>query len=119
FADWEIASAERANAAAVTATEEEQRRRVQERRMTRQRHGTQRPDHTGVRARQRAMDEAEAGVERLDARVAALTKALEAPDLYTTADGTTRALALGAELDAARRALDEAFARWEGMATGE
>jgi len=119
FADWEIASAERAHAAVVTAGEEEERRRVQERRMTRQRRATQQPDAANARARQRAMEEAEAGVERLDARVATLTKALEDPDLYTTADGTTRALALGAELDAARRELDEAFARWEGMATGE
>ena len=87
--------------------------------MTRQRRATQQPDAANARARQRAMEEAEAGVERLDARVATLTKALEDPDLYTTADGTTRALALGAELDAARRELDEAFARWEGMATGE
>jgi len=119
FADWEIASVERAHAAAVTAAEEEDRRRVQERRTTRSGRGMQRPDRAGARARQRALEEAEAGVEQLDARVAALTKALEDPDLYTTPDGMTRALLLGAELDTARRELDEAFALWEGMTTGE
>lgn len=119
FADWEIASAERAHAAAVTAAAEEERRRVQERRTTRSGRGTQRPDHASARERQRALEEAEAGVERLDVRVATLTKALEDPDLYTTPDGVTRALALGAELDTARQELDEAFVLWEGMTTGQ
>ena len=39
--------------------------------------------------------------------------ALEDPELYTTAAGVTRAQALGAELDEARVALDEAIVRWE------
>jgi ATP-binding cassette subfamily F protein 3 len=119
FADWEVASAERAHAATVVAAAEEERRRVQERRTTRAGRRTQRPDHASARARQQALEEAEAGVERLDVRVASLTKALEDPDLYTTPDGVTRALALGAELDTARRELDAAFALWEGMTTTE
>lgn len=119
FADWEVASAERAHAATVAAAAEEERRRVQERRTTRAGRRTQRPDHASARARQQALEEAEAGVERLDVRVASLTKALEDPDLYTTPDGVTRALALGAELDTARRELDAAFALWEGMTTTE
>lgn len=119
FAGWEVASAERAHAATVAAAAEEERRRVQERRTTRAGRRTQRPDHASARARQQALEEAEAGVERLDVRVASLTKALEDPDLYTTPDGVTRALALGAELDTARRELDAAFALWEGMTTTE
>jgi ATP-binding cassette subfamily F protein 3 len=119
FADWEVASVERAHAATVAAAAEEERRRVQERRTTRAGRRTQRPDHASARARQQALEEAEAGVERLDVRVASLTKALEDPDLYTTPDGVTRALALGAELDTARRELDAAFALWEGMTTTE
>ena len=39
--------------------------------------------------------------------------ALEDPQLYVTQDGAHRAGELGRELDAARRGLDEALARWE------
>jgi exonuclease VII small subunit len=39
--------------------------------------------------------------------------ALEDPQLYTTPDGVSRAQTLGAELDSARAALDDAIARWE------
>jgi hypothetical protein len=43
---------------------------------------------------------------------------LEAPELYTTADGARTAARLGGELDAARGVLEAAYARWE-RATAE
>ena len=61
------------------------------------------------------MAAAEAEVERREARVRELGALLEDPELYTTPDGSKRAHALAAELEGAKRGLEEAFARWEAM----
>ena len=49
----------------------------------------------------------------VDGSVAELRAQLENPDLYLTADGAAAAARIGAELEAARQALDLAFAEWE------
>ena len=113
FAEWETVSAERAHAAAVAAEEKETLRRTHERQQMRRPEPATRDDRAARRTAQRELERAEKDVARLEARVAEITTALEDPELYTTPTGVTRAQALGAELDAARAALDEAIARWE------
>jgi len=112
FGEWETTSRERAHAAAVAAAEDEAARRVKERERTRRQDERSRVDRGGLRAARRAVDEAEAEVARVEARVAEITAVLEDPTLYTSPDGSRRATALGAELDQARFALDAAFQRW-------
>jgi ATP-binding cassette subfamily F protein 3 len=113
FADWETVSAERAHGAAVAAAEEEAVRRARERKQVRRPASPSREDRAAKRTAQRDLERAEADVSRLETRVAEITRALEDPQLYTTPDGVAQATSLGVELDAARRALDEAIARWE------
>jgi ATP-binding cassette, subfamily F, member 3 len=61
---------------------------------------------------QRALEEEEAQIASLESRVAALTAALEDPELYTRSAGVEEAKKLGADLDDVKRELDHAFARW-------
>jgi ATP-binding cassette subfamily F protein 3 len=118
FAEWEAVSAERAHAAAIAAEEKETLRRTHERQQMRRPDAATRDDRTARRTAQRELERAEKDVARLEARIAEITAALEDPELYTTPAGVTRAQALGAELDAARAALDEAIARWERAVEG-
>ena len=113
FEEWETVSAERAHAASVTAAEEAELRRVHERQKTTRKNESRERDDRAVRAAKRALDEAEQEVSAHEGRVAELTRALEDPELYTTPEGTKKATSLGAELDAAKRALDKAIATWE------
>jgi ATP-binding cassette subfamily F protein 3 len=113
FADWEAASAERAHAAAVAAAEEEPLRKVRERKHTRRPDDDRRRQQSARRNAERAVADAEARVEQWEATVSALTGQLEDPGLYVTPDGAGRAAALGAELERARHALDQALAGWE------
>jgi ATP-binding cassette, subfamily F, member 3 len=113
FGDWEAASVERAHAAAVAAAEEEALRKVRERKQTRRPDQDRRRAQSARRAAERALADAEDGVGRHEARVADLRGQLENPDLYLTPEGAAAAARIGAELDAARRALDLAFAEWE------
>ncbi|HEX9107794.1 MAG TPA: hypothetical protein VF832_11210, partial [Longimicrobiales bacterium] len=112
FGEWEVTSRERAHAAAVAAAEEEAARRVKEREKTRRQEQKSRVDRGGVRQARQAVDAAEAAVARLETRVSELTRTLEDPSLYTTPDGSRRAVELGAELDAARAELDAAYLAW-------
>jgi ATP-binding cassette, subfamily F, member 3 len=114
FAEWETVSAERAHAASVRAAEDEALARVQERkRVAAQREQAAKADpRRERRAAERELADAEAEVERLEAEVAALTAALEDPDLYTRPDGVAEARRLGVDLDARRRTLDAALERW-------
>jgi len=113
FAEWEVASAERAHAAAVAAAEEEAIRRVRERKQTRRPDDQRRRAQAARRSAERALAEAEARVGEREARVNELRERLEDPALYLEADAAVTASRLGAELDAARRGLDQAFAEWE------
>jgi ATP-binding cassette subfamily F protein 3 len=113
FEEWETASRERAHAAAVAAEEEEALRKVKERKQSRrQAPEPDRRDRDRRRA-ERAVSEAEGEVSACEERVESLRAALEDPQLYLTQDGARRATELGRDLEAARRGLDEAFARWE------
>ena len=117
FADWEAASAERAHAAAVAAAEEESIRRVRDRKQTHRQNDTRRREHSARRTAERELAEAEAEVGRCEARLQAVTAALEDPELYVARDAVARSQALGRELDAARAALDRALATCEALAT--
>jgi ATP-binding cassette subfamily F protein 3 len=112
FEEWETASAERAHAASVAASEEEALRRVHERQHTRRSEGKKR-EQPSKRAAERAVEEAESRVSECESRVAAIRGQLEDPELYATADGTERAYALGKELGAARADLEHALQEWE------
>jgi ATP-binding cassette, subfamily F, member 3 len=124
FAEWEVASEEREHAARVQAEEEEALRRHKER----QRVSAARPASSGdadpargsggaggkkaLRRAEREVELAEAEVEAAESRVTTLTAALEDPVLYTSHDGVAKAARMGAELEVAKEALDQALERW-------
>ena len=117
FAEWEVASEERAHAAAVRAAEAVALRRVGEKKRT-----ASKQDRTSAggdtqrkslkQARDRAA-EAEQKVSEIDGEITVLTATLDDPELYTKPDGVEHAHALGARLDALRGRLDAALATWE------
>jgi ATP-binding cassette, subfamily F, member 3 len=117
FAEWEVASEERAHAAAVRAAEEVALRRVDEKKRTASRQ--ERTSATGDaqrktlrQARERATA-AEQKVSELDREISTLTTTLDDPGLYTRPGGVEEAHKLGARLDALRARLDKALATWE------
>jgi ATP-binding cassette subfamily F protein 3 len=112
FAEWEVASEERAHAAAVTAAEEEALRRVREHRRTDRRTDAADRDRSARRAADRAVADAAARVTEAEADVARISAALADPELYTSPSGVKRSGELGAELERARRALDAALEAW-------
>jgi ATP-binding cassette, subfamily F, member 3 len=112
FEEWETASAERAHAASVAASEEESLRRVHERKQTR-RSDSGRKQQSARRTAERALAETEAAVTEWEGRVAALRTRLEDPALYATAEGGVQAHAIGGELEVARKELERAFKQWE------
>jgi ATP-binding cassette subfamily F protein 3 len=114
FEEWETASAERAHAASVAASEEEALRRVHERKQTRRTEETRKKQQESAqRAAQRVLDDAERRVTECEARVAAIRGRLEDPVLYATPEGTTEAHELAAQLEASRRELEDALQAWE------
>jgi len=112
FAEWEVASEERAHAAAVAAAEDERLRRVKERQKTQRKESAADGARRDARRAQRAVEEAEVRVAELEERVAVLTAALEKPELYTTPDGVARSATLGVDLEQAKRELDAALEAW-------
>ena len=117
FAEWEVASEERAHAAAVRASEEVALRRVDEKKRTasRQERSTTNVDSQRKslrQARDRAA-EAERKVSAIDGEITTLTTTLDDPELYTKPGGVERAHKLGAQLDLLRARLDKALAAWE------
>jgi ATP-binding cassette subfamily F protein 3 len=112
FEEWEVASAERAHAAAVAAAEVESSRRVRDRKQTRKPSDDRKVKDAG-RTIEREVSAAETEVAECEVRLARVRTQLEDPHLYLTPDGGKRASALGQELEQARRALDRAFERWE------
>jgi ATP-binding cassette subfamily F protein 3 len=118
FEEWETASAERAHAASVAASEEEALRRVHERQQTRRSDGGKR-EQPSRRAAERAVEEAESRVSECEVRVAAIRGQLEDPALYATSDGAVRARALGRDLEAARTTLERALEEWEAASTAK
>ena len=113
FEEWETASAERAHAASVAASEEETLRRVHERKQTRRPDEGRKRQQSDRRTAERVLAEAESSVAEWEARVATSRTQLEDPGLYLTREGASRAAAIGRQLEEARRELERAFARWE------
>ena len=113
FSEWETASTERAHAASVAAAEEESLRRVHERKQTRRSDTGRKQQQSARRSAERVLAEAESSVAEWEARVATSRAQLEDPGLYLTAEGASRATAIGRQLEEARDELDRAFARWE------
>ena len=112
FAEWEIASEERAHAAQVAAAEEESLRRVHEKQKTKRREDDRtRQRDVAKSARQKAND-AERIVADLESKISALTAELANPRLYTTDDGKQKAIKSGAELDRLKKQLDRAIELW-------
>ena len=64
------------------------------------------------RRARRALEEAEANVAALEARVASLTAVLEDPALYTRPGGVSEASRLGAELEKVQQKLALALETW-------
>ena len=112
FAEWEVASEERAHAAAVAASEEEALRRVREHRRTERRQEPVTEPRAARRAAERALSDAMSRVSVAEAEVARVTAALADPSLYTTPEGVTQSGELGMALERARRALDAALEAW-------
>jgi ATP-binding cassette subfamily F protein 3 len=117
FAEWEVASEERAHAAAVRAAEEVALRRVDEKKRTTSKQeraatGADSARKSLRQARERAAD-AERKVLEIDGEISTLTATLDDPELYTKAGGVDQAHKLGARLDALRARLDKALATWE------
>lgn len=117
FAEWEVASEERAHAAAVRAAEEVALRRVEEKKRTartqeRTASNADSQRRTIRQARTRAAD-AERRVSELDEAITALSRTLDDPGLYTKAGGVEEAHTLGTRLDKLRAQLESALAVWE------
>jgi ATP-binding cassette subfamily F protein 3 len=112
FGEWEQVASEREHAARVQAAEEEAVRRVQEKRKTARREDRARDSKTSVRRAQREVEALEERVQGLEARIESITKTLEDPHLYTTADGVVRARQMGGELDRLKVDLEQALEAW-------
>jgi ATP-binding cassette subfamily F protein 3 len=117
FAEWEVASEERAHAAAVRAAEEVALRRVDEKKRTASKQERTTSGNDSQRkllrqARERAA-EAERKVSEIDGEITTLTATLDDPGLYTKPGGVEEAHKMGARLDALRKRLDKALATWE------
>jgi ATP-binding cassette, subfamily F, member 3 len=114
FAEWEVASEERAHAAAVRASEEQALKRVEEKKRTARREATRAPDpRRQLRDARLRVERTEQEVAMLEQEVDELTRTLDDPGLYTKAGGVEEARRLGARLDSLRSRLDEALAAWE------
>jgi ATP-binding cassette subfamily F protein 3 len=112
FAEWEVASEERAHAAQVAAAEEESLRRVHEKQKTKRREDDRTKQRDVVKnARQKAED-AERAVAELESRITAITAELADPELYMTENGKEKAIRSGTELDRLKKQLDRAIELW-------
>ena len=112
FAEWEVASEERAHAAQVAAAEEESLRRVHEKQKTKRREDDRTKQRDVVKNARQKADDAERAVAELESRISAITAELADPELYTTDDGKQKAIKSGAELDRLKKQLDRAIELW-------
>ena len=112
FDEWEIASEERSRAAEIEAAEEEALRRVHEKQKTKRQGEDKNRQRDAARSAKLSLDEAEAKVEQLEKRIAAINLELSDPELYTTEAGKKKAIKSGAELDSLKAQLDRAIEAW-------
>ena len=120
FAEWEVASEERAHAAAVRASEEVALRRVEEKKKTARRDDRSASSASSANDSRKALKQAreraaaaEKAVGELDSEISRITTTLDDPELYTRPKGVSDAHAMGATLDTLRAKLDTALASWE------
>ncbi len=113
FVEWEPHAAERAVRRATTRREKEAATRQVTRDAARKLAAGRKEDEEARREARRAATAAEREVHQLERRIAELTDAVADPRLYDGgADGAREGVRLDAELKEARRALDQAMARW-------
>jgi ATP-binding cassette subfamily F protein 3 len=118
FSEWEEVSAEREHAARVQASEEQALNRVHERQRVARgekqkvKAGGSADARSKERALRRQLEEAEARVGSLEARIASLTAELGNPALYTRANGPAEAKRLGAQLEELKAELDRSLEEW-------
>ncbi|MGI8620043.1 MAG: ABC-F family ATP-binding cassette domain-containing protein [Gemmatimonadaceae bacterium] len=118
FSEWEEVSAEREHAARVQASEEQTLNKVHERQRVARgdkraaKAGSRASGRTDERAVRRKLEDAEARVGQLEGRIAAVTKELENPELYTRPNGPADAGRLGATLDELKAELDRSLEEW-------
>ncbi len=112
FGEWEVASRERAHAAAVNAAEEESLRRMHEKQKTKRREDDRGRQRDTAKAARRKAEDAEKRVSDLERKVAEVTSVLADPALYMTDDGKKRAVKTGIELERLKTALDKALEEW-------
>jgi ATP-binding cassette subfamily F protein 3 len=112
FDEWEVASSERAHAAAVAAAEDEALRRVHEKQKTKRRENDRDQRRSAQRDARQKAERAERKVGELETRIGELTAILGDPGLYTTDEGKRRAVKAGTELDDLKRKLDTALDEW-------
>jgi ATP-binding cassette, subfamily F, member 3 len=117
FEEWEEQSRERAHAAGVAAAEEESLRRVHEKQATRKKKLASDQSKSGERDKRRAAEAAEREVSQLEEKVRGITTQLADPELYMSAGGIARSVALGKELDDVKRKLDQAIELWSGASS--
>ena len=115
FGEWEEQSREREHAASVAAAEQESLRRVKEKQSTRRRETQTSDSRAEIRELRRRVEESEKEVATLEIRIRHLTAMLEDPELYTSRDGTEKALVAGRQLDETRRSLDRAIEDWTAI----
>ena len=119
FAEWEEVSKERAHAASVKASEEASLRKVHEHKKLASKKKEEPPTDRDLRRKQeraqKALEDEEAAIARLEARVAEITAKLEDPELYTKTNGVGNAQTLGAELEKVKKDLDSALERWNAL----
>ena len=112
FGEWEVVSAERARAAALAAAEEERLRRVDEQKKTHRRNDAARSEQAAVRTARKRVSEIEVEIQRLETRIAEITRELEDPELYVRPNGAERAGVLGRELESLTGELDRSLTTW-------
>ncbi|MEO8575084.1 MAG: ABC-F family ATP-binding cassette domain-containing protein [Gemmatimonadales bacterium] len=112
FGEWEVASQERAHAAAVNAAEEESLRRMHEKQKTKRREDDRGKQRNTAKNARRKAEEAEKKVSDLEKKISDVTSTLADPALYMTEDGKARALKAGVELERFKTALDKALEEW-------
>ena len=113
FVEWEEDRAHRAAQASRADADAAELKRQQEKERAKKNAASQEGDHAARRARKRAADDAEAAVQRHEARIAEVEAQLGDADLYDgTPEGAKKAAQLDQELARLRKALDQAMAAW-------
>jgi ATP-binding cassette, subfamily F, member 3 len=113
FVEWELTESERRAKIASESAAAAQGRRAQEKAQAHKAKGGDTRDANVRKQARKAADEAEREVERLEARVTQVQRALEDGDLYDgTPEKAREAGRLEKELSAAQRLLDDAMTSW-------